>query len=53
LRQARGYRTNITEEQLQGAPTFYRDRDYDWTDRRREQELHDYYSARYYGGGGL
>jgi hypothetical protein len=48
-----GYRTDITEEQLQGAPTFYRDRDYDWTDRQREQELHDYYSARYYGGGGL
>jgi sporulation protein YlmC with PRC-barrel domain len=48
-----GYRTDITEEQLQGAPTFYRDRDYDWTDRQREQELHDYYSARYYWGGGL
>jgi hypothetical protein len=24
-----GYRTDITEEQLRGAPTFYRDRDYD------------------------
>jgi sporulation protein YlmC with PRC-barrel domain len=48
-----GYRTDITEEQLRGAPTFSRDRDYDWTDRQREQELHDYYSARYYWGGGL
>ena len=45
-----GYRTDITEDQLRGAPTFYRDRDYDWTDRQREQELHDYYGAPYYWG---
>jgi sporulation protein YlmC with PRC-barrel domain len=45
-----GYRTDITEEQLKGAPTFYRDRDYDWNDRRRESELHDYYGAPYYWG---
>ena len=43
-----GYRTDITEEQLKGAPTFYRDREYDWTDRTRERELHDYWSAPYY-----
>jgi hypothetical protein len=43
-----GYRTDITEEQLRGAPTFYRDRDYNWTDRGRERELHDYYGAPYY-----
>jgi hypothetical protein len=43
-----GYRTDITEEQLQGAPTFYRDRDYDWSDRNRERELHDYWDAPYY-----
>ena len=29
-----GYRTDITEEQLRGAPTLYRDRDYGWNDRR-------------------
>ncbi len=46
-----GYRTDITEEQLRGAPAFSRDREYDWTDRAREQELHDYYGARYYWGG--
>ncbi len=46
-----GYRTDITEEQLRGAPAFSRDRDYAWTDRAREQELHDYYGARYYWGG--
>ena len=45
-----GYRTDITEEQLRGAPTFYRDRDYNWTDRGREKELHDYYGAPYYWG---
>jgi hypothetical protein len=43
-----GYRTDITETQLRGAPAFSRDRDYDWTDRAREQELHDYYGTRYY-----
>ena len=43
-----GYRTDITEDRLRGSPTFYRDRDYDWTDRQREQELHDYYGSPYY-----
>jgi hypothetical protein len=44
-----GYRTDITEEQLRGAPTFYRDRDdYGWSDRERERELHDYWRAPYY-----
>ena len=45
-----GYRTDITEEQLRGAPTFYRDRDYDWSDRERERELHDYWGSRPYWG---
>ena len=45
-----GYRTDITEEQLRGAPSFSRDLDYDWSDRRREQELHDYWRTPYYGG---
>src|SRR5215213_8472924 len=35
-----GYRTDITEEQLRGAPKI--DRDYDWSDRDRERGLHDY-----------
>ena len=46
-----GYRTDITEQQLRGAPEFYRDRDYDWSDRNRERELHDYWRAPYYWGG--
>jgi hypothetical protein len=45
-----GYRTDITEDQLRGAPTFYRDQNWDWGDRNREQELHDYYRAPYYWG---
>src|ERR1700687_6423044 len=43
-----GYRTDITEQQLRGAPSFYRDREYGWNDRERERELHDYYGAPYY-----
>jgi hypothetical protein len=46
-----GYRTAITEEQVRGAPTFYQKADYDWSDRERERELHDYYRAKYYWGG--
>jgi hypothetical protein len=43
-----GYRTDITEQQLRGAPTFTRDSDWDWSDRSRERQLHDYYRAPYY-----
>lgn len=43
-----GYRTDITEEQLRGSPAFYRDQAYDWNDRNRERELHDYWGASYY-----
>jgi PRC-barrel domain len=43
-----GYRTDITEQQLRGAPAFSRDRNFYWNDRSREQELHDYYGVRYY-----
>ncbi len=45
-----GYRTDITEEQLRGAPTFYRESDYRWSDRDRERELHDYWRTPYYWG---
>jgi sporulation protein YlmC with PRC-barrel domain len=61
-----GYRTDVTQDQLKNAPSFYRDRDrstaastgganggsnlndYQWNDRSREQELHDYYAVAYY-----
>ena len=45
-----GYRTDITESQLRGAPAFSRGQDWDWNDRSREQELHDHYRAPYYWG---
>jgi sporulation protein YlmC with PRC-barrel domain len=45
-----GFRTDITEQQLRGAPTFYRGRDYAWTDRARERELHDYWGSPFYWG---
>jgi PRC-barrel domain len=43
-----GYRTDITEQQLRSAPSFSRDSNWDWSDRRREQQLHDHYKAPYY-----
>ena len=40
-----GYRTDITQQQLQGSPTFYRQPQYDWADRNRERELNDYWGV--------
>jgi hypothetical protein len=47
-----GYRTDITEEQLRGAPALSQDQDrnFDWSDRARERQLHDHYRAPYYWG---
>jgi hypothetical protein len=41
-KQLEGYHTDITEEQVRGAPAFSRD-DEDWPDREREQEMWDYW----------
>ncbi len=38
-----GYRTDVTEEQVRGAPTFYGDGEV-WPDRKREKETQDYWS---------
>jgi sporulation protein YlmC with PRC-barrel domain len=43
-----GYRTDITEQQLSGAPAYSRERGYDWSDRNKERQLHDYWRAPYY-----
>jgi len=43
-----GFRTDITEQQLRGAPGFSRDRNYDWSDQNRERELYTYYGTRPY-----
>jgi hypothetical protein len=37
-----GYRTDITEQQVRGAPVFYGD-DLIWPDKKREQEMRDYW----------
>jgi hypothetical protein len=38
-----GYRTDISEGELRGAPSFAQPDTFDWSDRDQEQELHDYY----------
>ncbi len=45
-----GYRTDITEEQLRGAPSVFSDREV-WPDRNREKEVHDYWRSSPYWGG--
>jgi len=37
-----GYRTDITEEQVRGAPTFYGDGEM-WPDRKHEEDMRDYW----------
>ena len=38
-----GYHTDIRESELENAPVMARQEDHDWSDRDREEELHDYY----------
>jgi PRC-barrel domain protein len=40
-----GYRVDITEDQLKGAPKFNRSTDWNWTDRSRDRTVYDYYST--------
>ena len=39
-----GFRTDITPEELTGAPVVSKD-EKDWRDRRREQDLHDHWKV--------
>jgi hypothetical protein len=43
-----GYRTNITEQQLQGAPK-YQGNSWDWDDRERGRKVYDYYGTPWSG----
>jgi hypothetical protein len=44
-----GYRTDITQEQLTGAPVSYED-EVIWRNRKREQDIHDHWKVPpYYG----
>jgi len=40
-----GYKTNITERQLEGAPKYADESDWDWTDRERARKVYDYYGV--------
>lgn len=42
-----GYRTDVSEQQLTGAPPFA-ETDQGWPDRERELQFNDYYGASYY-----
>jgi sporulation protein YlmC with PRC-barrel domain len=38
-----GYEVNISDQQLTGAPSYANDNDWDWEDRKRAQQVYDYY----------
>jgi hypothetical protein len=38
-----GYEVNISDQQLKGAPSYANDNDWDWEDRKRAQQVYDYY----------
>ena len=45
-----GYKTDLTSDQVKGAPDFYRNNDAAWTDRDKERDLHSYYGVSPYWG---
>lgn len=40
-----GYLTNVTKDQLQGAPKYSNERDWDWQDTGRARKVDDYYGT--------
>jgi hypothetical protein len=38
-----GYRTDLTKAQLEGAPRYRRDDDYDWANREAHMGIYNYY----------
>lgn len=40
-----GYITNVTEDQLKGAPHYAADNDWNWNDSKRRVKLEEYYHA--------
>lgn len=45
-----GFRTDVSEQQLQASPKFYQDKNYDWSNRAHEKDLHDYWGSSPYWG---
>jgi hypothetical protein len=44
------YQVDLTAEELARAPSFAADKDFDWGDRSREVEIHDFYRVPPYWG---
>jgi hypothetical protein len=44
------YQLDLTDEELSRAPAFASDADFDWGDRSRETEVHNYYRVPPYWG---
>ena len=40
-----GYEVNISDQQLEGAPKYGRTASWDWQDRKRGQQVFDYYGV--------
>jgi hypothetical protein len=39
------YEINMTEDELSRAPSYAADKEFDWGDRKQEQEIRDYYDV--------
>jgi hypothetical protein len=39
-----GYRVDVTEDQLRGAPNFSRSMDWDWNNRTNDERVYKYYN---------
>lgn len=48
--QLEAYEIALADEQLGRAPSYAAEQEFDWGDRRRERELHDYYKVPPYWG---
>src|SRR3989440_9955714 len=44
------YQLDLTEEELHRAPSFAADKDFDWGDRSKEIQIHNFYRVRPYWG---
>ena len=44
------YQLDLTEEELKRAPSFEANAEFDWGDRSREVDIHNYYRVRPYWG---
>ena len=40
-----GYRADITEREVKGAPKYANENDWDWEDQKRGRSVYDYYGA--------